>query len=43
MNVKKKLESELNEMYNEMAKGAQIRSKSKWIEEGEKILYIFLD
>ena len=36
MNLKKKLESQLNEMYNEIAKGAQIRSKSKWIEEGEK-------
>ena len=36
MNLKKKLESQLNEMYNEIAKGAQIRSKSKWIEEGGK-------
>ena len=36
MNLKKKLESKLNEMYNEIAKGAQIRSKSKWIEEGGK-------
>ena len=43
MNLKKKLESKLNEMYNEIAKGAQIRSKSKWIEEGGKILNIFLD
>ena len=41
--LKKKLESKLNEMYNEIAKGAQIRSKSKWIEEGGKILNIFLD
>ena len=43
MNLKKKLESKLNEMYNEIAKGAQIISKSIWMEEGEKILNIFLD
>ena len=42
MNLKKKLESQLNEMYNEIAKGAQIRSKSKWIEEGEKNTKCFL-
>ena len=42
MNLKKKLESKLNEMYNEKAKGAQIWSKSKWIEEGEKNTKYFL-
>ena len=42
MNLKKKLESKLNEMYNEIAKGAQIWSKSKWIEEGEKNTKYFL-
>ena len=36
MNLKEKLESQLNKMYNKIAKGAHIRSKSKWIEEGEK-------
>ena len=39
MNLKKNLESKLNEMYNEIAKGAHIRSKSKWIEEGKKPKY----
>ena len=40
---KTKRESRLNEIYSEIAKRAQIKSKSKWIEEGEKIQNIFLD
>lgn len=36
MNEKRKLEKELDFMYNEIAKGAQIRSKAKWINGGER-------
>ena len=35
MNKKRKLESELKELINKKAKGAQIRSRLKWIDEGE--------
>ena len=35
MNKKRKLESELKELINKKAKGAQIRSRAKWIDEGE--------
>lgn len=41
MNEKRKLEKELDYMYNEIAKGAQIRSKAKWINEGERNTFFF--
>ena len=31
------LERELNEIYDSNTKGIQIRSKAKWIENGEKV------
>ena len=36
MNRKRDLESQLNNFYDEKARGAQIRSRAKWISEGEK-------
>jgi len=39
---KEVLENEINIMLNSRAKGAQIRSKAKWIEEGEKSTAYFL-
>ena len=36
------LENELDELYNSKAKGAQIRSKAKWINDGEKNTKCFL-
>ena len=30
------LENELDELYNSKEKGAQIRSRAKWINDGEK-------
>lgn len=36
MNEKRTLERHLSELYNRRAKGAQIRSRAKWIHEGEK-------
>ena len=37
MNLKKRdLESQLNNLYDKKATGAQIRSRAKWISEGEK-------
>ncbi len=32
----KNIEAELDSLYSEKAKGAQIRSRAKWVEEGEK-------
>lgn len=37
MKEKRDLESELDKLQNEIAKGAQIISKERWINEGEKI------
>lgn len=37
MKEKRDLESELVKLQNEIAKGAQMRSKERWINEGEKI------
>ena len=42
MNKKRKLESELKELINKKAKGAQIRSRAKWIDEGETNTAFFL-
>ena len=42
MNKKLKLESELKELINKKAKGAQIRSRAKWIDEGETNTAFFL-
>ena len=36
MNRKRDLESLLNYFYDEKARGAQIRSRAKWVSEGEK-------
>lgn len=33
---KRTLERELDDMYNQIAKGAQIRSKAQWIGQGER-------
>ena len=43
-NIKRKqyLENQLDELYNVKTKGAQIRSKAKWINEGEKNTKFFL-
>ena len=38
MNRKRDLESRLNNFYDETARGAQIRSRAKWISESEKTL-----
>ena len=35
MNRKRYLKSRLNKLFNKKAAGAQIRSQSKWINEGE--------
>jgi hypothetical protein len=37
-----KLEKELEQIYEQKAKGAQIRSREKWVEFGEQIMLIFL-
>lgn len=37
----KNLEKDLKEIYSFKAKGAQVRSRIKWVEEGEKILSTF--
>ena len=39
---KTELETQLDELYKNMTKGAQIRSKAKWINEGEKNTSYFL-
>lgn len=43
INMKEKhdLESELDKLQNEIAKGAQIRSKERWINEGKKTKQAF--
>ena len=43
INKAKNVENELETLYNEKAKGAQIRSRMKWIEEGEKNTKYFLN
>ena len=43
MNRKRYLENELSELIDKKTFGAQIRSRANWIEQGEKILRIFLD
>ena len=43
INRAKDVENELETLYNEKAKGAQIRSRMKWIEEGEKNTKYFLN
>ena len=43
MNKKRDLESQLNDLYNKKAKGAQIRSRAKWVDEGEKNTKYFLN
>ena len=42
MNEKRKLEQELDSIYDNISKGAQIRSKAKWIREGERNTSFFL-
>lgn len=42
MKEKRNLESELDKLLNEIAKGVQIRSKERWINEGEKNTSYFL-
>ena len=41
MNRKNQIESKINDFYENQAKGAQIRSKSKWVIEGEKTQTFF--
>ena len=36
MNEKRELEKELYSIYDNISKGAQIRSKAKWISKGER-------
>lgn len=36
MTRKKDLENQLDKLYENKSKGAQIRSRDKWIDEGEK-------
>ena len=42
MNRKRDLESRLNNFYGETARGAQIRSRAKWISENENPTKFFL-
>lgn len=39
---KRNLQTQLNELYHKKAKGAQIKSRAKWINEGEKNTKYFL-
>ena len=43
MNRKRELEDRLSELYDQKCKGAQIRSRSKWINEGEKNTSYFFE
>ena len=40
MNKKHDLENHLNNLYDKKSKGAHIRSRANWVNEGEKILNI---
>ena len=42
MNRKRDLESQLSNLYDKKTKGAQIRSRAKWVQEGEKNKNFFL-
>ena len=42
MNKKRDLENHLNNLYDKKSKGAQIRSRAKWVNEGEKNTKYFL-
>ena len=42
MNEKKDKEQELDSIYDNISKGAQIKSKAKWITEGERNTSFFL-
>ena len=41
MIYKKELENELDKLYENKAKGAQVRSRAKWLDEGEKKFIVF--
>ena len=43
MNRKRELEDRLSTLYDQKCKGAQVRSRSKWINEGEKNTKYFLN
>lgn len=42
MNRKRELENQLNNLYDKKAQGAQIRSRAKWVSDGEKNSKYFL-
>ena len=42
MNRKRDLESQLSNLHDKKTKGAQIRSRAKWVQEGEKNSKFFL-
>lgn len=42
MNRKRELETQLSYLIDKKANGAQIRSRAKWIQEGEKNTNFFL-
>ena len=43
MNRNRELEERLNTLYDQKCKGGQVRSRSKWINEGEKKTKYFLN